>query len=201
MAEQDAAEKAAPDWERIEADYRAGVLSLREIAAPQGVAPATILKRAKKNGWTRDLAAKIKAKADAAVNRATVNATVNGATAVSEASIVEGVALAVATVRLAHRSDINRARSLTMRLLIELEAVSGNIPELVSLGEMLRQPDESGADRLNDIYRAVIGLPERAKTNKALVESLKHMIGMEREAYSMDEKKRDETPGEITISF
>jgi hypothetical protein len=28
--------KAAPDWERIEADYRAGLLSVREIAAASG---------------------------------------------------------------------------------------------------------------------------------------------------------------------
>lgn len=30
-------EKPAPDWERIEVDYRAGVLSLREIAAGNGI--------------------------------------------------------------------------------------------------------------------------------------------------------------------
>jgi hypothetical protein len=39
--------KAAPDWERIEADYRAGLLSVREIAAAHGVSHTAIQKRAK----------------------------------------------------------------------------------------------------------------------------------------------------------
>lgn len=57
-------QKAAPDWERIEADYRAGLLSVREIAASNGVSHVAIGKRAKRDGWERDLQAKIKAKAD-----------------------------------------------------------------------------------------------------------------------------------------
>ena len=54
--------KTAPDWERIEADYRAGLLSVREIAASQGITHGAINKRAKRDGWERDLSAKIKAK-------------------------------------------------------------------------------------------------------------------------------------------
>ncbi|HEY4292069.1 GIY-YIG nuclease family protein [Luteibacter sp.] len=52
MAQQD---KKAPDWERIEADYRAGLLSVREIAAAQGVSHVAIGKRAKRDGWERSL--------------------------------------------------------------------------------------------------------------------------------------------------
>ncbi|MGX9080421.1 hypothetical protein ACWTQY_31690, partial [Klebsiella pneumoniae] len=51
-----AAGTPAPDWERIELDYRAGVKSLREIADGSGVSHVTISKRAKKEGWVRDLA-------------------------------------------------------------------------------------------------------------------------------------------------
>ncbi|MDE1971093.1 MAG: hypothetical protein KGI50_06000 [Patescibacteria group bacterium] len=39
--------KKAPDWERIEADYRAGVLSVREIAEPYSISHQAIAKRAK----------------------------------------------------------------------------------------------------------------------------------------------------------
>jgi hypothetical protein len=42
------------DWERIEADYRAGLLSVREIAASQGVSHVAIAKRAKRDGWKRE---------------------------------------------------------------------------------------------------------------------------------------------------
>lgn len=41
-------DKAAPDSERIEADYRAGVLLIREIAASQGITEGAIRKRAKR---------------------------------------------------------------------------------------------------------------------------------------------------------
>lgn len=47
--------RAAPDWERIEADYRAGLLSVREIAAANGVSHVAIGKRVKRDGWERDL--------------------------------------------------------------------------------------------------------------------------------------------------
>ena len=59
-----------PDWERIEADYRAGVLSLREVAARGGVTDGAVRKRAKKLGWSRDLTAPIRARADELIRSA-----------------------------------------------------------------------------------------------------------------------------------
>jgi hypothetical protein len=54
-----------PDWDRIELDYRAGIKTLREIADEQGITHGAINKRAKRDGWVRDLSAKIRAKAPA----------------------------------------------------------------------------------------------------------------------------------------
>jgi hypothetical protein len=188
MADQ---KQAPPDWERIEADYRAGLLSLREIAAANNSNAATILKRAKKGGWERDLAPRIAAKAEALVNKATVNASVNAARTVSDQQIIDSAAQSVASIRLKHRTDIARGQALCMALLGELEAQTGNFPGLAELGEILRQPNDNGADRLNDIYRAVISLPERTKTMKALAESLKGLIGLEREAYGLAAASED----------
>ena len=44
---------AAPDWERIELDYRAGVKTLRQIADEHGISHGAINKRAKRDGWER----------------------------------------------------------------------------------------------------------------------------------------------------
>ena len=57
-----------PDWEAIERAYRAGLLSFREIASSQGITHVAINKRAKRDGWERNLKAKIHAKADALVS-------------------------------------------------------------------------------------------------------------------------------------
>ena len=49
------------DWDSIQALYRTGQLSVREIARRYGISDTHINNRAKKEGWTRDLTAKIAA--------------------------------------------------------------------------------------------------------------------------------------------
>lgn len=110
--------KVAPDWERIEADYRAGILSVREIAAENGVSHTAINNKAKAKGWDRDLSAKIKAKADALVSKAEVS---NQVSKFSEREIVETNAAKVAGVQISHRKDITRSKNLVNQLFTELE--------------------------------------------------------------------------------
>ena len=42
---------AGTDWETIETEYRAGSLSVNEIARQAGVTPQAIRNRARRNGW------------------------------------------------------------------------------------------------------------------------------------------------------
>lgn len=194
-----AAGVAAPDWERIELDYRAGAMSLREIAANHpGTNHVAIARRAKAEGWTRDLSERIKAKAEDLVTRAAVTAYVTANRAVTEKQVVEANALDQASVRLAHRKDIQRKRAIVASLMDELEVQVGpeNAALLADLGDMLRSPDESGQDKLNDLYRRIISLPERVKTAKTLAETLRITVDMERQAFGMDAKGADgATPG------
>lgn len=187
--------KAKPlaDWDRIELDYRAGIKTLRQIAEENGITHVAINKRAKRDGWTRDLSAKIQAKADELVTKASVTASVTKEARIAEKAVIDANAQAVADVRLAHRRDIHRARRLTNALLAELEQQTEQVPELHALGELLRQPDDKGIDKLNDIYQAIISLPERSKTMKVLAESLGRLVDMERTAFGMDAK--DKSPG------
>ena len=185
-----AASSVVPDWERIELDYRAGVKSLREIAEGSGVSHVAISKRAKAQGWTRSLKAKIQAKADDLVNKAMVNSQVNSVNPVSERETIDANAQAVASVKMAHRQDIQRARRITMSLLEELELQTGRdtVVMLEQLGEMLRSEDDKGQDKLNDLYTKVISLPGRAKTMKDLGESLRVLVALERQAFGLDDK-------------
>jgi hypothetical protein len=178
-------EKAAPDWERIEADYRAGVLSVREIAASQGITHGAINKRAKRDGWERDLSARIQAKADALVSKAEVSTQVSTERAATDKLIVEANAEAIARVRLSHRSDISRSRRLAMALLEELEVATGSIELFQELGDFLRSDDEKGADKRNDVYQRVISSVGRIDSMKKLSDTLKTLVGLEREAYGL----------------
>lgn len=194
--------KPVVDWERIEADYRAGILSLREIALPFGVTEGAIRKRAKRDGWERDLGPKIQAKADALVRKAEVRNTVRNANAATERQIIEANAERIAQVRGEHRSDIARVRNLGLTLLGELESQSADPAMLAQLGELMANPDENGVDKLNDLYKKIISTPSRVDSAKKVAETLRHAIGLEREAYGLDDKTSGkETSGEINISF
>jgi hypothetical protein len=193
--------KPAPDWERIEGDYRAGVLSVREIAAANGVSHTAIQKRAKRDGWDRDLAAKIAAKAEVLVAKREVAKAVASGRAATERQIIEANAERIAQVRGEHRADSGRIRALGLSLLAELEGQGVNRQELDNLGELMRAADENGVDKLNDLYRKIISTPSRIDSAKKVAETLRHAIGMEREAYDLDAKKPTEAPGEITITF
>ncbi|MBD8129102.1 hypothetical protein IFU23_06415 [Pantoea agglomerans] len=179
---------AKPDWEAIESAYRAGVMSLREIASQHGISDTAIRKRAKKDGWVRDLAAKIQSKADDLVRRREVRTQVRTEATVTERELIQATAEAIATVRMEHRGDIRRARELTNTLFDELSGQCADTAALDKLGELLSSPDDKGRDRLNEIYQKVISLPSRVKSMKDLSDSLRTLIGLEREAYSIDNK-------------
>ncbi len=181
-------EKKPTDWERIEADYRAGVLSVREIANSHGITEGAIRKRAKRDEWSRDLAAKVRARAEELVRREEVRkAGTRPQETYSDKEIVDVNGGMVASIQLGQRKDISQARTLAMALLGELEAQTVDHDLFVHVGQLLEgQGDEALIpDKLVEMYHAVIGLPERTKTMKALAETLQKLITLEREAYGL----------------
>ena len=185
------------DWERIELDYRAGIKTLRQIADEHGISHVAVAKRAKRDGWTRDLAGKIQAKADELVNKSLVTSAVTVETKIAEKAVIDANAQAVADIRLAHRHDIRRARTLTNALLNELEQQTdpNTLAMLQELGELLRREDDNGNDRRNDLYVKVISLSERSKTMKTLADSLRLVVDMERTAFGMDKDQEKVADG------
>lgn len=179
-------EKIAPDWEAIEADFRAGVLSLREIAALHpGTNHVAITRRAKKEGWVRDLGAKIKARADELVTRQAVTPDVTEQRQATERQVIEANAVRIAQVRGEHRADISRLRALALKLLAELEGQTDSRELLEQVGELLAKPDDKGVDKLRDLFQKVISTPSRVDSVKKIAETLKAAIGLEREAYGL----------------
>lgn len=190
-----------PDWERIEQLYRAGLLSVREIAATCGVSHTAIQKKAKACSWERDLKAKIKAKADSLVAKAEVATQVATEQLETERGIVDANAKVIADIRMAHRTDIGRSRRLANKLLAELEAMTD---ENGTLRELINQlADADGPSALLEVAQKVAGLPGRSKVMKEISETLKTLITLERQAYDLDTAADGGDPSEnsLTISF
>ena len=114
---------------------------------------------------------------------------------ITEALTVEIESTLAADIRLGHRKDIKRARTLGQMLLSELEAQSIDPVLLAQFGEMMRSPNEFGADRLNDLYSKIISTPGRVDTAKKLVETIRMTVVLEREAFGLDAKgSEDDKP-------
>ncbi len=189
---------AKPDWEAIESAYRAGLLSLREIASQHGISEGAIRKRAKRDDWSRDLNAKVKERADDLVRKAEVRKKVRSENALTERVLIEASAEVIASVRMEHRGDIRRAREITNMLFDELAAECADVDALEKLGEMMRCPDDKGRDKLNELYHSIISMPERVKSAKALSEALKNIIGLERQAYDIGSATADDTTQKLS---
>ena len=198
-------EKTTPDWERIEQLYRAGLLSLREIAiACPGANHVAIARRAKKFGWVQDLTAKIKAKAEDLVTRQAVTESETAERAVTDRAVIDANAQAIANIRLAHRTDISRSRKLAIKLLDELEGLTDEQGTLKELIAQLKDGDD-GAEMSDVLALAskMASLPSRTKTMKDLGETLKNLITLERQAYSLDTVADggDSAENSLTIQF
>lgn len=189
-----------PDWEKIELDYRAGIKSLRQIAGEHGITHGSITKRAKRDDWTRDLSAKIKAKADDLVSKQAVSSSVSTEKRISEKQTIDANAQLTASVQLSQRKDIQRSRSIAMRLFDELEHAVGvdNAQQLEHLGELLRSEDDKGRDALNDLYAKIISLPGRVKAMKDLSDTLKTLVALERQAFGLDNEANGDLDSNIT---
>ena len=186
--------KEKADWERIEVEYRAGMLSLREIAASHGITEGAIRQYAKgtktRSKWERDLTEKIKVKADEILRTDLLRSTLRTKTA-TEREVVDATAIAVATVQISQRKDIGRNRTLAIKLMEELEEVTDNRELFGQLGEIMAGGEDGNASPLEAIYRKVISMPQRIDAAKKLAETLKVLISLEREAYGIDDKAKD----------
>lgn len=189
---------AKVDWDALEIDFRAGVLSFAQMSEKYGVSKGRISQVSKAKGWERDLSLKIKAKADAKLNEEILK--LNEAKQRLEKedirkhnkisrqdAIVEANASVQANVRSKHRRHIDKATEIVMSLFDELEHVTNNGELFRRLGELLKDPDERGVDKLNDLYNKVISMDSRAKMAKALTDGLRSLIETERVAHGISE--------------
>ncbi len=179
------AERKQVDWEGVERDYSAGLLSLREIADKHGTKESSIRYKANQKDWTRDLSKKIEQKTNEKLRKTELRTELRSEKAISEKEIIEVNAQAIVYIKFAHRGDIRKSKNIVNALFDDLELTTDNRELFEQLGELLRQESESGHDKLNDIYKKCISMPQRIDGVKKLTDALKTMIGLEREAYDI----------------
>ncbi|HWV10255.1 MAG TPA: hypothetical protein VN156_11990 [Pseudomonas sp.] len=165
--------KPSLDLPIMEADYRAGIKSIRQIAREHGVSETAIRKRADREGWTRDLSAAIQAKADDMVRRDVVRTEVRTANRIPEKVVIEANAATVYQVQIAHRAGLTRLAGIRDGLLSVLEA----------------QPDDA---KKGDKAPKPLTILERVDTLKKLSEVDEKIRKGEREAYGIDKIVPDE---------
>lgn len=182
------AERKQVDWEGVERDYSAGLLSLRELADKYGVAHQVIARKAKKEDWSRDLSAKIAKAVDKKLGDKQVGDTLGDGKKATEKEIIDSNAQAIVNIKLSHRTDISRGRNLVAALFGELEECTSNKELFEQLGEILRRENDNGQDKLNDIYQKVISMPQRIDGVKKLSEALRILIDKERQAFDIQDK-------------
>jgi len=146
------------DWESVYRDYRAGILSLREIARIHGCRHEAIRRRAYKEGWTRDLGERIRAAAHGMV---AVSVTSGG----GDDEIVRANASMQAEVILRHRKDIAQHQEIVRRHQGELDA-AGEM-NLFSRVEVHKRLVDTAA-KLIELERKVLGIDDARTPGQTL---------------------------------
>jgi len=157
-----------PDWEAVEAAYRAGSLSVRAIGEAHGVTHVAIGKRAAKEGWQRDLSEKVRAATKAKVTKAV---TTDGyqSKAVTDDEIIEEVSDQLTAVVLSHRKGLARWQAIADKL---NDTLSG----------MAVAPDAVG---------------EFSRALNAGVDAQLKIIKGQRQAFNLDAEQSDKTVSDL----
>lgn len=193
------------DWEAVERHYRAGVLSVSQIAADYKVSRPAIEKRATIHGWVRNLSEKIAQSAEekivSRVAAKEVADKVAGAphpATLTERQTVDAYSDVITRVELAQRDDIEKAVVVTRRQLEEL-AVLGD-PDfkerLEWLGKVMDEsgPTESGgfkADKVNELYRYIVSLAGRVKMAKEIAGAYGVYVPLQRKVLGLDGERKN----------
>lgn len=193
MSDQPKAAKPPADWESIEKHYRAGVLSVREIAKLYSITEGAIRKKARDKAWERDLTAKVQAKArDELVRTEVRNAYAKADGVRTEQEIITEAAMTVVQVVREHRKSIAAGRTIAALLMEQLLDAATHRETLEAIVEEVTAEDAT-ADRRNKLMRAV-SLGAHASTLKDLSAAVKNYVGLERQAFNVPDAPEPEPP-------
>lgn len=190
------------DWEAIEAAFRANVLSLREIGREHGVSDTAIRKRAKADGWVRDLAQKVKERTkDKLVRSLGSQEGSREQRARTDEEVVEEASATQASVVQLHRRDIAAGRKLVSVLFGELmESTERRHDIEEAIDEDVENDAPSTKAKRKAAMLKAVSLPSRAGAALSLAGAMKHLVFLERQAFSIESGADDgDAPASVKV--
>jgi len=107
------------DWTGCKIDYRAGQLSIRQLAAKHGIPESTVRSRAKAEGWQRDLTEDVRQATRAKLSRTSRSEIAHD----DDQEIIAQASSDAAEMVMDHRRAIARWRRISQRLADTLERI------------------------------------------------------------------------------
>lgn len=197
-------EVTPPDWEAIEQDYRAGVLTSNQVAEKYGITRGQLMGRAYREGWKKDLGPRIAARRETKLAEAAAptlglpvprEGDTIGDRAAAERETIDTAAELQARVTLKHRKSLTKTANLCEGLIEELTVSSlsrediANVVELVAIAQGQRSESEYDQAALNkkmDSWVKLLSLENRTDVLKKLVDSMQKLVLLERLVYGID---------------
>jgi len=180
------------DWEKIETQFRANVLSVRQIAREHDIGESTIRNRAKTNGWVKDLSRDI-------IKRSKEKISTSDRYGIDTTEqIIEDAATEVADIVLSHRDDLRALRCLEVDLIDRVKA-DGKLPSKTEVCAMLAEIErkKNNGEPVDDIMIPddvqELSIKDRAITINRITDARIKRIDADRKAYNMDGGREDET--------
>ena len=176
------------DWERVERLYVAGQLTIREIAEECKIGASSVVLKAKKFGWQRNLADAIKERTKAKIAQIDVQELI-------EQSAQESAQQSAQTVQKAIEEAANVQAGVVIR---HRKSIKQDFEQAQSLQSAIESKiADLDAMEVGDIVRLT-------QAYKALVDAKSKLIEKERQAFGIEdgaEEKAEEGPTEIHVNL
>jgi hypothetical protein len=172
------------DWEIIEREYRAGQLSVSELARRFGCSRAAIQKKARQNSWSRDLTAQVRQQVATKV-AANAAPRATPTSIVSEEEIIDAASDRGAAAVEGHLGRAARLKRLADRIAQGLERVTG-------IAESTSDDPEKPLEAHDPGFPLFIGKGDgMASMLKCLADVTERIARLERTALNLDDPDKD----------
>lgn len=180
MSDKNADRRRKPiDWEAVERDYRAGGLSISEIARQHDISHTAVNKKAKQHGWQRNLIERVREAAAAKLVSDAVSETADLVSDRAE-SVSDSSESAPAKV-----SSFNEEETVAAAAMRVVALVRSHRSSLARMNARMKQL----GDRFDELLPAIgdlVSLERAAGIQESMARTYARLIPLERQAFNVD---------------